>query len=55
MVLGEEGHQSGEGRSRTNIDLPGLQKELLKEIKKVNKNIVLVVMSGRPLDSNLGG
>jgi beta-glucosidase len=50
MVLGEEGHQSGEGRSRTNIDLPGLQKELLKEIKKVNKNIVLVVMSGRPLD-----
>ena len=50
MVLGEEGHQSGEGRSRTNINLPGLQKELLKEIKKVNKNIVLVVMSGRPLD-----
>ncbi len=50
MVLGEEGHQSGEGRSRTNIGLPGLQKELLKEIKKVNKNIVLVIMSGRPLD-----
>ena len=50
MVLGEEGHQSGEGRSRTNIGLPGLQLELLKEIYKVNKNIVLVVMSGRPLD-----
>ena len=50
MVLGEEGHQSGEGRSRTNIGLPGLQPELLKEIHKVNKNIVLVVMSGRPLD-----
>ena len=50
MVLGEEGHQSGEGRSRTNIGLPGLQMELLKEIKRVNKNIVLVVMSGRPLD-----
>ena len=50
MVLGEEGHQSGEGRSRTNIGLPGLQLELLKEIHKVNKNIVLVVMSGRPLD-----
>ena len=48
MVLGEEGHQSGEGRSRTNIGLPGLQLELLKEIHKVNKNIVLVVMSGRP-------
>ena len=50
MVLGEEGHQSGEGRSRTNIGLPGLQLELLKEINKVNNNIVLVVMSGRPLD-----
>ena len=50
MVLGEEGHQSGEGRSRTNIGLPGIQLELLKEIYKVNKNIVLVVMSGRPLD-----
>ena len=50
MVLGEEGHQSGEGRSRTDIGLPGLQMELLKEIKRVNKNIILVVMSGRPLD-----
>ncbi len=50
LVLGEEGHQSGEGRSRTNIGLPGLQQELLKEIIKVNKNIVLVIMSGRPLD-----
>ena len=36
--------------SRTNIGLPGLQLELLKEIHKINKNIVLVVMSGRPLD-----
>ncbi len=50
MVLGEEGNQSGEGRSRTNIGLPGLQLELLKEIRKINNNIVLVVMSGRPLD-----
>lgn len=50
MVMGEEGHQSGEGRSRTNIGLPGLQLELLKEIYKINQNIVLVVMSGRPLD-----
>ena len=50
MVMGEEGNQSGEGRSRTNIGLPGLQLELLKEIYKINQNIVLVVMSGRPLD-----
>nr|WP_294930768.1 beta-glucosidase BglX [uncultured Flavobacterium sp.] len=49
MVLGENGFQSGEGRSRTNLDLPGLQQELLEEIYKVNPNIVLVLNNGRPL------
>lgn len=49
MVLGEHGFSSGEGRSRTNLDLPGLQQELLEEIYKVNKNIVLVLNNGRPL------
>jgi len=52
MVLGEYGFQSGEGRSRTNLDLPGFQQELLEEIYKVNKNIVLVLMNGRPLVLN---
>lgn len=49
MVLGEHGFQTGEGRSRTSLDLPGLQQELLEEIYKVNKNIILVLMNGRPL------
>ena len=49
MVLGEVGFQSGEGRSRTNLDLPGVQQELLEEIYKVNPNIVLVLNNGRPL------
>jgi len=49
MVLGEHGFQSGEGRSRTNLDLAGLQQELLEEIYKVNPNIVLVLNNGRPL------
>lgn len=49
MVLGEHGFQSGEGRSRTNLDLPGLQQELLETIFKVNPNIVLVLNNGRPL------
>jgi beta-glucosidase len=49
MVLGEIGFQSGEGRSRTNLDLPGVQQELLEEIYKVNPNIVLVLNNGRPL------
>lgn len=49
IVLGEHGFQSGEGRSRTNLDLPGLQQELLETIYAENKNIVLVLNNGRPL------
>lgn len=52
MVLGEHGFQSGEGRSRTNLNLPGVQQELLEAVYKVNKNIVLIVMNGRPLTLN---
>jgi beta-glucosidase len=49
MVLGEHGFQSGEGRSRSKLDLPGVQQQLLEAIYKVNKHIVLVLMNGRPL------
>lgn len=49
MVLGEHGFQSGEARSRTQLGLPGLQLDLLKEVYKVNKNVVLILMNGRPL------
>ena len=49
MVLGEVGFQSGEGRSRANLDLPGVQQELLETVYKANPNIVLVLNNGRPL------
>ncbi len=49
MVLGEHGFQSGEGRSRTRLDLPGVQQELLEAVFEANQNIVLVLMNGRPL------
>ena len=49
MVLGEFGLQSGEGRSRSEIGLPGLQQQLLEAVYAVNKNIVLVLANGRPL------
>jgi len=49
MALGETAYMSGEGRSRADIKLPGVQLDLLKEVYKVNKNIVLVLMNGRPL------
>ena len=49
MVLGEHGFQSGEGRSRTNLDLPGVQQELLEKVYAANENVVLVLNNGRPL------
>lgn len=49
-VMGEFENMSGEAASRTNIDLPGIQKEFLAELKKLNKPIILVLMNGRPLD-----
>jgi len=52
MVLGEHGRQSGEGRSRTSLDLPGLQQEMLESVYEVNPNIVLVLNNGRPLTIN---
>ncbi|AXG74861.1 beta-glucosidase BglX [Flavobacterium arcticum] len=49
MVLGEHGLQTGEGRSRSEIGLPGVQQELLETVYKANPNIVLVLTNGRPL------
>ncbi|MFN4762227.1 beta-glucosidase BglX [Gillisia sp. Q332] len=50
MVLGEDAFQTGEGRSQVNIGLAGVQQELLEEIYKVNKNIILVLINGRPME-----
>ena len=50
MVLGEDAFQTGEGRSQTGIQLRGVQQDLLDEVVKVNSNVVLVLMNGRPLD-----
>lgn len=52
MMLGELGFQSGEGRSRTSLDLPGVQQELLQAVYKVNSNVVLLLSNGRPLSLN---
>lgn len=49
MVLGESADMSGENHNRAHIDIPMSQKELLKEVLKVNKNVILVLMNGRPL------
>ncbi len=49
FVGGEEAILSGEAHSRANINLPGAQEKLIKELAKTNKPIVLVIMAGRPI------
>lgn len=49
LAMGEDCYQSGEGRSQVDITLKGNQEELFEEILKVNKNVVVVLMNGRPL------
>jgi beta-glucosidase len=48
-ALGESAEMSGEASSRTNIEIPGIQKELLKALLKTGKPVVLVLFTGRPL------
>jgi beta-glucosidase len=48
-ALGESAEFSGECSSRTNIEIPQAQKELLNELLKTGKPIVLVLFNGRPL------
>ncbi|MGL6064462.1 MAG: beta-glucosidase BglX [Fusobacteriaceae bacterium] len=50
VALGEDQNSSGEGRCQTDIKLPGLQEEFLKELYKTGKKIVVVLFNGRPLD-----
>ncbi|MBE7640942.1 beta-glucosidase BglX [Salegentibacter sp. BLCTC] len=48
-VVGEASEMSGEAASRTNLNIPDSQKELIRELVKTGKPVVLVLMSGRPL------
>jgi len=50
MVIGENADMCGEATSRTNINIPGVQTELLQQLKALNKPIIVVLMNGRPLD-----
>lgn len=50
MALGETAYMSGECRSYVDITMQGLQSELLQEIKKTGKPVVLALFNGRPMD-----
>jgi beta-glucosidase len=49
LALGEPREMSGEATSRSNIDLPGDQQQLIDRIKATGKPFVVVLFNGRPL------
>lgn len=50
LVLGEAQTMNGERASRASLALPGQQQHLLEAVCALNKPVVLVLMTGRPLD-----
>jgi beta-glucosidase len=51
-ALGESAEMSGESSSRTNLEIPQAQKDLLQALLKTGKPVVLVLFDGRPLVLN---
>ncbi|MDP4201053.1 MAG: glycoside hydrolase family 3 N-terminal domain-containing protein [Bacteroidota bacterium] len=49
MTLGESGGMTGEAHSRANINIPGNQEALLKEVIKLGKPVIVLLTNGRPL------
>jgi len=52
LAVGEAAWMSGEAASRTKLDLPEIQQQLVEAIHKTGKPIVVVLMNGRPLTIN---
>ncbi|MFC1565166.1 glycoside hydrolase family 3 N-terminal domain-containing protein, partial [candidate division KSB1 bacterium] len=48
-VVGESSIMSGEAASRTSLDLPGVQRQLLGALKDTGKPVTVILMAGRPL------
>jgi len=52
LTVGETRDMSGEAKSRSSIQLPGVQEELVKEIVSLGKPTVVMISAGRPLVFN---
>ena len=52
VFVGDDSRTIGESRSRVNLDLPGRQKELIREISKTGTPVILVLFNGRPVTLN---
>ena len=52
MVVGESGEMSAEAASRSDINLPGMQTDLIKQIHETGKPYAVILINGRPLTIN---
>jgi len=52
LAVGESADMSGEAASRSSLDLPGRQLDLVKAVQAIGKPTVVVLMNGRPLTIN---
>jgi len=52
LAVGESAEMSGEAASRSSLDLPGRQLDLVKAVVATGKPTVVVLMNGRPLTIN---
>jgi beta-glucosidase len=52
ISVGEKRDLSGEAKSRSNIQLPGVQEELIKALQATGKPVVVLINAGRPLVFN---
>jgi beta-glucosidase len=52
LSVGEAGNMSGEAKSRSRIDLPGVQEQLIKAVYATGKPIIVLMNAGRPLVFN---
>ena len=50
LVVGEDAFQTGEGRSQVDVGFAGVQNQLIEAVTKANKNVVMLLMNGRPMD-----
>src|SRR5260370_908755 len=52
VVLGDSMKTVGESRSRTSLDLPGHQLDLVKAVHATGKPVIVVLINGRPMSIN---
>jgi len=49
LSIGERRDMTGEAKSRSNINIPGIQEDLLKELLATGKPVVVLINAGRPM------